>query len=92
MKKYAIPIILVGIILILGAVLTGVLVYLKNQPPQQRAFQPVTTVKALEPDSSIWGLNYPNEYSSLLLTAETRPPRRTAARPRAPTCCRTRAW
>jgi nitrite reductase (cytochrome c-552) len=26
-------------------------------------------VEALEPDSSIWGLNYPNEYSSLLQTA-----------------------
>ena len=53
----------------LAAVLTGVLIYLKNQPLQQRTFQPVTAVKALEPDSSIWGLNYPNEYSSLLLTA-----------------------
>ncbi len=59
MKKYAVPIILVGIIIVLAAVLAGVLIYLKNQPPQQRAFQPVTTVKPLEPDSSIWGLNYP---------------------------------
>jgi len=69
MKKYAATIILVGIIIILGAVLSGVLIYLKNQPPQQRAFQPITTVKPLEPDSSIWGLNFPNEYSSLLQTA-----------------------
>jgi nitrite reductase (cytochrome c-552) len=70
MKKYAVPLILVGIILLLAVVLGGVLIYLKNQPPQQRAFQPVTTVKPLEPDSSIWGLNYPNEYSSLLQTAD----------------------
>ena len=69
MKKYAVTIILVGIIIILGVVLSGVLIYLKNQPPQSRAFQPVTAVKQLEPDSSIWGLNYPNEYGSLLLTA-----------------------
>jgi nitrite reductase (cytochrome c-552) len=69
MKKHAVTIILVGVILVLGAVLSGVLIYLKNQPPQTRSFQSVTTVKALEPDSSIWGLNYPNEYSSLLLTA-----------------------
>jgi uncharacterized membrane protein YqiK len=34
MKKYATSIILVGIIIILGAVLSGVLIYLKNQPPQ----------------------------------------------------------
>ena len=69
MKKYATTFILVGIILVLAVVLAGVLVYLKNQPPQQRAFQPVATVKPLEPDSAIWGLNYPNEYSSLLQTA-----------------------
>jgi nitrite reductase (cytochrome c-552) len=70
MKKYAVPIILVGIIVVLAAVLAGVLIYLKNQPPQPRAFQPVTTVKAMEPNSEIWGRNYPNEYSSLLLTAD----------------------
>lgn len=69
MKKYAVTIILVGIIVILAAVLSGVLIYLKNQPPQSRAFQAVTAVQPLEPDSRIWGLNYPNEYSSLLLTA-----------------------
>ena len=68
MKKYT-PLILVGIIIVLAAVLTGVLIYLKNQPLQQRAFQPIVTVKSMEPDSSIWGLNYPNEYSSLLQTA-----------------------
>jgi nitrite reductase (cytochrome c-552) len=74
MKKYATTIILVGIIIVLATVLTGVLVFLKNQPPQQRAFQPVTAIKPLEPDSSIWGLNYPNEYSSLLLTAGNNTP------------------
>ena len=74
MKKYIVPIILVGIIVVLAAVLAGVLIYLKNQPPQQRAFQPVTTVQPLEPDSSIWGLNFPNEYNSLLLTANNNTP------------------
>ena len=69
MKKYAVPLILTGIIVVLVGVLVGVLFFLKNQPPQARTFQPVTTVKALEPDSSLWGLNYPNEYASLLLTA-----------------------
>lgn len=63
-----ITIIMLVIIIILAASLVGVLLFLKNQPPQVRTFQPVTTVKPLEPDSSIWGLNYPNEYNSLLLT------------------------
>ena len=70
MKKYATTLILVGIIIVLAVVLAGTLIYLKNQPPQSRALPPVTTVKALEPNSSIWGLNYPNEYSSLLQTAD----------------------
>ena len=74
MKKYATILILVGIIVVLAAVLTGVLIFLKNQPPQERAFQPVATVQPLEPDSSVWGLNYPNEYSSLLLTADNNTP------------------
>jgi len=74
MKKYAVSIILVGIIVILAVVLSGVLIYLKNQPPQSRSLPPVTAVQPLEPDSRIWGLNYPNEYSSLLLTAGNKTP------------------
>lgn len=74
MKKYT-TIILVGIIVVLAAVLAGVLLFLKNQPPQERAvIQPIVTVEALEPDSSIWGLNYPNEYSSLIATANNNTP------------------
>ena len=69
MKKYT-TLILVGIIVILAAVLTGTLLYLKNQPPQERSIiQPLVTVQPMEPDSSIWGTNFPNEYSSFLLTA-----------------------
>ena len=49
--------------------LVVIVFFLKNQPPQQRTFQPIATVKPMEPDSSVWGLNYPNEYSSLLQTA-----------------------
>jgi len=74
MKKYAVSIILVGIIVVLAVVLSGVLIYLKNQPPQSRSLPPVTAVQPLEPDSRIWGLNYPNEYSSLLLTAGNKTP------------------
>ncbi len=71
MKRYT-TLILVGVIIVLAALLTGVLLFLKNQPPQQRTIQPVTTVQPSEPNSSIWGLNYPNEYSSYLLTASNK--------------------
>ncbi len=67
MKKYT-TIILVGIIVVLAAALTGVLVFLKNQPPQERAFQPLVEIKAMEPDSSKWGINFPNQWSSLQKT------------------------
>ncbi|HEX7621293.1 MAG TPA: ammonia-forming cytochrome c nitrite reductase subunit c552, partial [Anaerolineales bacterium] len=70
MRKNILTFIMVGIIIVLAAVLTGVLIFLKNQPPQARAvIPPVITVQPLEPDSSVWGENYPNEYSSLLQTA-----------------------
>ena len=71
MKKNAVSIILTGIIVLLAAVLVGVLIFLKNQLPQERAvIQPISTVKPLEADSSLWGVNYPNEYSSLIQTAK----------------------
>jgi nitrite reductase (cytochrome c-552) len=42
---------------------------MKNQPPQQRAFQPLVEIKPMEPDSSLWGQNFPNQWSSLQKTA-----------------------
>lgn len=67
MKKYT-NIILTGIIIILAAILIGVLLFLKNQPPELRGFEPLVEVKAMEPDSAIWGENFPNQYASLLKT------------------------
>ncbi len=74
MKKIALPLLLVGIIVVLTGLLIGVLFFLRNQPPQARSLPLVATVKPLEPDSSLWGLNYPNEYSSLLQTATNNTP------------------
>ncbi|MCX6082126.1 MAG: ammonia-forming cytochrome c nitrite reductase subunit c552 [Chloroflexi bacterium] len=67
MKKYT-NFILVGIIVVLAAVLTGTLVFLKNQPPQQRATLPLVEIKSMEPDSAQWGINFPNQYDTLLKT------------------------
>jgi nitrite reductase (cytochrome c-552) len=68
MKKYM-TLILTGIIVVLAAVLVGVLTFMKNQPPQQRAFQPLVEIKPMEPDSSIWGQNFPNQWSTFQKTA-----------------------
>ena len=68
MKKYM-TLILVGTILVLAVVLVGVLMFMRNQPPQQRAFQQVVEIQPMEPDSSLWGQNFPNQWSSFQKTA-----------------------
>ena len=68
MKKYM-TLILVGTILVLAVVLVGVLMFMRNQPPQQRAFQPLVEIQPMEPDSSLWGQNFPNQWSSFQKTA-----------------------
>ena len=69
MKKYLnLTVILVGIILVLAVVLVGVLTFMWNQPPQQRAFAPLVEIKSMEPDSSLWGQNFPNQWSTLQKT------------------------
>jgi nitrite reductase (cytochrome c-552) len=67
MKKYT-NLILVGIIVVLAAVLTGTLIFLKNQPPQQRSTLPLVEIKPMEPDSAQWGINFPNQYDTLMKT------------------------
>lgn len=67
MKKYT-TLILVTIIVLLAAGLTGVLIFLKNQPPQQRAVAPIVEIASMEPDSSKWGINFPNQWSTLQKT------------------------
>ena len=67
MKKYTI-VILAGIIILLSAVLVGVLVFMKNQPPQERAIQTIVPIVQMEPDSSKWGINFPNQWSTLQKT------------------------
>ena len=68
MKKHLTTIILSAVIVILAAVLVGILIFLKNQPVQNRATQPLEVIKAFEPDSAKWGLNFPNQYDSLKKT------------------------
>jgi len=68
MKKHLTTIILTAVIVLLAAILVGILIFLKNQPVQQRATEPLEKIAAFEPDSSKWGLNFPNQYDSLKKT------------------------
>lgn len=67
MKQYT-TLILAGLVVILAAVLIGVLTYAQNHPPQERAIQPLVEIAAMEPDSSTWGINFPNQYDTFLKT------------------------
>ncbi|HEX6270652.1 MAG TPA: ammonia-forming cytochrome c nitrite reductase subunit c552 [Anaerolineales bacterium] len=69
MKKYT-TLILAGLVIVLAVALTGVLVFMRNQPPQERAIQPLVEIAQMEPDSSKWGINFPNQYSTLLKTED----------------------
>ncbi len=67
MKNYT-TLILAGLVIVLAAVLIGVMVYIQNQPAEVRAIQPLVEIAEMEPDSARWGINYPNQYHSLLKT------------------------
>jgi nitrite reductase (cytochrome c-552) len=70
MKRSAYMFLTTGIILILAVSLIGILIYLKNQPPQTRGVAPLVEISAMEPDSSKWGVNYPNQYDTMLMTKD----------------------
>ena len=70
MKRYT-TFILAGIIVLLAAILIGTLTFIKNQPAQDRAILPqIVNIKPMEPDSSIWGLDFPNQWSTLQKTKD----------------------
>lgn len=66
--------ILTGVIVILAATLIGVLLFLKNQPQPERGVVPIREIEPLDPDSSHWGVNFPNQYSTILKTKDNNTP------------------
>ena len=68
MKRYT-TLILAGLVVLLAVVLIGVLVFLKSQPVEQRAFATIVPIAAMEPDSDQWGINFPNQFTTFEKTA-----------------------
>ncbi len=66
--RKATPIALTVIIVVLAAVIVALLIFMKNQPVETRGIPRLIEVAALEPDSSQWGVNFPNQYTTLLKT------------------------
>lgn len=62
--------ILTGIVVVLALAIVGILIFMKNQPPETRGIKPLVEIEEMEPDSSKWGVNFPNQYSTLLLTKD----------------------
>ncbi|MFN7037282.1 MAG: ammonia-forming cytochrome c nitrite reductase subunit c552, partial [Bellilinea sp.] len=63
-----IPIVLSVIIFILAGTLVALLIFMKNQPLQTRGVPNLIEIAAMEPDSSVWGVNFPNQYTTFLQT------------------------
>ena len=57
-----------GLIAVLAIALAGVLLYMKNQPPQTRGIPDLTSIADMEPDNHQWGINFPNQFSTFLKT------------------------
>lgn len=70
MKRIPINLVLTAIIVILAAGLIGTLVFMRNQPAPTRGVSPLIEIAEREADSAVWGQNFPNQYSTLLLTAK----------------------
>jgi len=68
MKSSTTVYILIGIIVVLAAVIIGILLYLNSQPAPARGIEPLVEIEPMEPDSEVWGINFPNQYSTLLKT------------------------
>lgn len=68
MKRNTPVLLSVGVIAVLSVALVGTLLYIKNQPAPTRGFTPLVEIAQMEADSAKWGVNFPNQYSSLLKT------------------------
>jgi nitrite reductase (cytochrome c-552) len=67
-KPWVLPAALSAVIIVLAGTVVALLVFLANQPVQKRGVQPMVQIAAREADSSKWGLNFPNQYSTFKQT------------------------
>ncbi len=68
MKRSVSTFVVTGIIVVLALALIGTLLYIKSLPAPRRGIEPLVEIAEMEPDSQKWGINFPNQYSTLLLT------------------------
>lgn len=59
---------LTAMIVLMAAFIIGILLYLRNQPQENRGVAPIQKIMEKDPNSANWGINFPNQYASLLKT------------------------
>lgn len=62
--------ILTGLVVVLAFGIIALLIFMNNQPAQTRGIPPIVDVEPKEPDSSVWGKNFPNQYTTFQKTGE----------------------
>jgi nitrite reductase (cytochrome c-552) len=72
MKRIPLTFVLTGVIVLLAAGLIGTLLFVASQPAPTRGVAPLVTVAEQEPDSEIWGQNFPNQHTTLQQTGTNR--------------------
>lgn len=74
MKKKLPAILITLLIVVLAGFIVALLLFIKNQPEPLRGVVPMVEVAAMEPDSAVWGQNFPNQYTTMLKTAQNDEP------------------
>jgi nitrite reductase (cytochrome c-552) len=70
MKNKTFVLITTGTIIVLGIVLVVILFLFKNQPEPYRGVTPLVEIAEREDDSAKWGINFPNQWSTLQKTRD----------------------
>jgi nitrite reductase (cytochrome c-552) len=68
-RRWIMPAAISILFLIMAGFIVALLVFMWNQPIQRRGVEPLRQVQPFEPDSAIWGENFPNQFSTYMQTA-----------------------
>jgi nitrite reductase (cytochrome c-552) len=70
MKNKTVIFIITGVIAFLAIALIIILLFINNQPQPYRGITPLVEIAEMEADSAKWGINFPNQWSTLQKTKE----------------------
>lgn len=68
LKRHWKTLLVSSVIVVLSGIIVGLLIFMKNQPPEKRGIAPLIEIASMEADSAPWGVNFPNQYTTYLRT------------------------